>query len=66
MKSIKLRNSRFHLGATARQIEGDRRRLLGLLASCDSAAKTLEKNAALLSESRRLIFEAERLLSMKK
>jgi hypothetical protein len=66
MKSIKLSNGRLNLRTASAQIEGDRRHLLGLLASCDSAAKTLEKKAALLSESRRLIFEAERLLSMKR
>jgi hypothetical protein len=66
MKSIKLRNGRLHLEATARQFEGDKRHLLGLIASYDRASKTLVQNAALLSESRQLILEAERLLSVGK
>jgi hypothetical protein len=62
MKFIKLRNGSLKLEASAHQIEDDRRRLRGLLDSYERASKTLEKNAALLAESRRLIFEAEKLL----
>jgi hypothetical protein len=59
MEKMRVSNVRYQI---KNRIEAERQQLLSLLASCDRTLDALENGVTLLSESRRLSLETEKLL----